>query len=127
MILGIGTDLVAIARVEEMMSRHRERFLSRVFTPSEREECLRRARPAMHFAARFAAKEAAMKAIGTGWAHGVRWVDMEVRSSGGTVPHLFLAGEAQAHAEARGVRQVLVSLSHDRDYAVAVVVATDGV
>ena len=126
MILGLGTDLVAIARVEELLFRHRERFLSRVYTPSECEECLRRARPAMHLAARLAAKEAAMKAIGTGWASGVRWVDMEVCSPGGTVPRLSLAGEARAHAEARGIREVLVSLSHDRDYAVAVVVATDG-
>ena len=75
MILGLGTDLVAIARVEAMLSRHGERFLSRVFTPTEQTECLRRARPPMHLAARLAAKEAAMKALGTGWSQGVRWLD----------------------------------------------------
>ena len=94
MILGIGTDLVAVPRVEEVLSRHRQRFLDRVFTPAEQADCLGRARPAMHLAARLAAKEAAMKALGTGWGLGVRW-------------------------------QAMVSLSHDGDYAIAVVVATD--
>jgi len=125
MILGIGTDLVAIPRVEEVLARHRERFLDRVFTPAEQADCLGRARPAMHLAARLAAKEAAMKALGTGWGLGVRWQDVEVRSGTATPPTLRLAGSARAHAEARGIRQAMVSLSHDGDYAIAVVVATD--
>ncbi len=126
MILGLGTDLVAIARVEAMLSRHGERFLSRVFTPTEQAECLRRARPAMHLAARLAAKEAARKALGTGWSQGVRWLDVEIQSAGDTPPRLRLDGAARRHAEARGIRQALVSLSHDGAYAVAVVTATDG-
>jgi holo-[acyl-carrier protein] synthase len=126
MILGLGTDLVAIARVEAMLSRHGERFLRRVFTPTEQAECLRRARPAMHLAARLAAKEAAMKALGTGWSQGVRWLDVEVHSKGDTPPNLHLGGVARTHAEARGIRQTLVSLSHDGAYALAVVTATDG-
>jgi holo-[acyl-carrier protein] synthase len=126
MILGLGTDLVAIARVEALLSRHGERFLSRVFTPTERAECLRRARPAMHLAARLAAKEAAMKALGTGWSLGVRWLDVEVHSRGDTPPSLQLDGVARTRADARGIRQTLVSLSHDGGYALAVVMATDG-
>jgi holo-[acyl-carrier protein] synthase len=126
MILGVGTDLVAIARVEDLVSRHGERFLNRVFTPKEREQCLGRARPAVHLAARVAAKEAAMKALGTGWSLGVRWLDVEVQSGGGAPPVLRLDGVARARADARGIRQTLVSLSHDGGYALAVVMATDG-
>jgi holo-[acyl-carrier protein] synthase len=125
MILGLGTDLVAIGRVEEVLWRHRGRFLDRVFTPAEQADCLSRARPARHLAARLAAKEAAMKALGTGWGLGVRWQDVEVDSGVSTPPTLRLTGVAKERAEARGIRQALVSLSHDGDYAIAVVVATD--
>jgi holo-[acyl-carrier protein] synthase len=125
MILGLGTDLVAISRVEEMLSRHGERFLHRVFTVPEQSDCLGRARPAPHLAARLAAKEATMKALGTGWGLGVRWQDVEVQSGGTTPPSLRLGGVAKERAEALGIRQALVSLSHDGDYAIAVVVATD--
>lgn len=125
MIRGLGTDLVAIPRVESLLARHRERFLSRVFTAAEQAECLGRARPAIHLAARVAAKEAAMKALGSGWGLGVGWLDVEVRSKDGTPPSLVLAGAARARAEAQGIRQTLVSLSHDGEYALAVVIATD--
>jgi len=125
MIRGLGTDLVAIPRVESLLARHRERFLSRVFTAAEQAECLRRARPAIHLAARVAAKEAAMKALGSGWGLGVQWLDVEVRSKDGTPPSLVLAGAARARAEALGIRQTLVSLSHDGEYALAVVIAAD--
>ena len=108
------------------MSRHGERFLNRVFTPEEQADCLRRARPAMHLAARLAAKEAAMKAVGTGWSAGVRWLDIEVRSPGDTPPSVHLDGVAKTRAEARGARHYLVSLSHDGGFALAVVVITDG-
>lgn len=126
MILGLGTDLVAIARVEALLARHGDRFLHRVFTEVERADCVRRARPAVHLAARLAAKEAAMKAIGTGWSLGVRWLDIEVRSSGGSRPTIRLDGAARNRAETQGIREALVSLSHDGGYALAVVMATDG-
>jgi holo-[acyl-carrier protein] synthase len=125
MILGLGTDLVAIRRVEEVLSRHRGRFLDRVFTQAEQADCLGRARPAVHLAARLAAKEAAMKALGTGWGLGVRWQDVEVHSGSSAPPLLRLAGVAKQRAEALGIRQAMVSLSHEGDYAIAVVVATD--
>jgi holo-[acyl-carrier protein] synthase len=72
-----------------------------------------------------AAKEATMKALGSGWGLGVGWLDVEVRSKDGTPPSLVLAGAARARAEAQGIRQTLVSLSHDGEYALAVVIATD--
>jgi holo-[acyl-carrier protein] synthase len=125
MILGLGTDLVAVSRVEAVLRRHRARFLDRVFTAGEQAECLARARPAVHLAARLAAKEAAMKALGSGWGAGVRWQDVEVQSAGGDPPRLMLEGAARVRAEARGVRQALVSLSHDGEYALAVVVLAD--
>lgn len=125
MILGLGTDLVAIDRVEGVLARHGERFLDRVFTPGERTDCLSRSRPARHLAARLAAKEAAMKALGTGWGLGVRWQDIEIRSGGASPPSLQLSGAARERAEAQGIRQTAVSLSHDGEYAIAVVVATD--
>jgi holo-[acyl-carrier protein] synthase len=125
MILGLGTDLVAISRVEAILARHRERFLARVFTPAERADCLHRARPAAHLAARVAAKEAAMKALGTGWGQGVHWQEIEVRSAGQQPPLLELCGAARRAAERQGVRHTRVSLSHDGDYAIAVVIFTD--
>jgi len=124
MILGLGTDLVSIPRVESLLLRHEGRFLARVFTPAEQAECLRRARPATHLAARLAAKEATMKALGSGWGLGVRWLDVEVRSAGGTPPSLALGGVARARADAQGIRETQVSLSHDGEYALAVVIAT---
>ncbi len=125
MILGLGTDLVAVPRLEAVLSRNRERFLGRVFTPAEQADCLSRAHPARHLAARLAAKEAAMKALGTGWGLGIRWQDVEVQSGFAMPPVLRLSGAAKARADARGIRQALVSLSHDGDYAIAVVLATD--
>lgn len=126
MIVGVGTDLVAIDRVEAMMSQYGERFLRRVFTPLECDQCLGRARPAVHLAARLAAKEAAMKALGTGWSLGIRWRDVEIHSGGAAPPSLRLEGAARARADACGIRETLVSLSHDGGYALAVVMATDG-
>lgn len=122
---GLGTDLVAVDRVERILARHGERFLARVFTAGERAECLRRARPAVHLAARLAAKEAAMKALGSGWGAGVGWHDIEVCSDGETPPVLRLTGAAEARAAARGALRAWVSLSHDGGYALAAVVLTD--
>lgn len=123
MILGLGADVVAIARVDALLARYGGRFLARVFTPAERSECLGRARPAVHLAARLAAKEAAMKALGTGWGGGVSWHDLSVASGRQQAPALELSGGARREAERRGIRRTLVSLSHDGAYAFAVVVA----
>jgi holo-[acyl-carrier protein] synthase len=83
-IIGSGVDVIEIARIEAVLRRRGDRFERRVFTRREIEQCHRAGRPAPHFAVRFAAKEAVMKAVGTGWAHGVRWVDIETREQAST-------------------------------------------
>ncbi len=80
MIIGSGVDVIEIARIERVLGERGDRFERRVFSPAEIEDCRRTRRPAAHYAIRFAAKEAVMKAVGTGWAHGVRWVDIEIQS-----------------------------------------------
>ncbi len=122
MVVGLGSDLVDVRRLAAILARRAERFLERVFTPSERELCRRRADSARAFAARFAAKEACMKALGTGWGQGVGFLDVEVVGGAGSPPQLVLRGAAAERARKLGVRGIHVSLTHDGDYAAAVVV-----
>lgn len=119
MILGIGIDLVEVARIEQALERG-ERFRRRLYTPGEIEYCLRHKEPARHFAARFAAKEAGMKALGTGWSNGVTWKDFEVRIDPRGRPLLFLTGRAAELAVAMGARHTVLSLAHDGGMATAV-------
>jgi holo-[acyl-carrier protein] synthase len=123
MVLGLGTDLIEIARVQDSMDRYGERFLHRVFTEGEIAYCLRKKNSAESFAARFAAKEAAAKALGTGISRGVSWKEFEVRREVGKRPTLHLSGRAEELAQSMGVRQVQLSLTHSRQLAMAVVVA----
>jgi holo-[acyl-carrier protein] synthase len=118
-IVGIGVDLAQIPRVRRMVERWDERFLRRVFTDGEIAYCRRRRDPVQHFAARFAAKEATLKALGTGLSLGVRWREMEVGRERGQAPTMTLHGRCREIALARGGRRVLVSLTHDGDYAMA--------
>ena len=123
MVVGVGVDLVLIPRIRRAMERWQERFLERVFTAEELAYSLRRRDPAEHLAARFAAKEATLKALGTGLSMGVRWREMEVRRPGGGRPTLSLSGRTATLGAARGIRALHVSLTHDGDYALAQVVA----
>jgi holo-[acyl-carrier protein] synthase len=123
MVVGIGIDVVEIARIRRLMERWQDRFLQRVFTEAELAYALRRHDPAQHLAARFAAKEATLKALGTGLSMGVRWREMEVRRGRGQPPQLELSGRTAELGEARGVRRLHVSLSHDAGLAVAQVLA----
>lgn len=116
---GIGVDLVKIPRMREVISRWDERFLRRVFTDREIDDCRARRDPAPHFAARFAAKEAGMKALGTGLRLGVTWRELEVRRAPDQAPTLELHGRTRELGLARGGRRMLLSLSHDGDYALA--------
>lgn len=119
-VLGIGIDLVPIPRMRRIMERWQERFLSRVFTPDEMAYCRRRKDPAPHFAARFAAKEAGLKALGTGLRLGVSWRELEVRRERGGPPMLVLHGRSRQLARARrGADRMLLALTHDGDYAIA--------
>lgn len=124
MIIGVGTDLVSVPRLRQAV-RRRDRLLDRLFTEAEVAECRRRADPAPHLAARFAAKEACLKALQIGWGGGVRWREVEVAGRGREVPRLILRGAAAARAAALGVRETYLSLAHEGEYALAFVVATD--
>lgn len=122
MIVGIGTDLMEIERVEHSIARFGERFLDRIFTAGERRYCERKKNAAESFAARFAAKEAGAKALGTGISRGVGWQDFEVRRAPGQRPELHLSGRAAELASQMGVVRVSLSLTHTRGLAMAVVV-----
>jgi holo-[acyl-carrier protein] synthase len=120
MIIGIGLDLCDVRRLERALAR--AGFRERVFADGEIRDCDRRARRHVHYAARFAAKEAFFKAIGTGWGRGVGWRDVAVDRRGDGPPRLRVGGAAARRAEALGVIRTHLSIAHDGDYAVAVVV-----
>ena len=122
---GIGVDLVKIPRMRDVISRWDERFLRRVFTEQEIAYCRRRRDPVPHFAARFAAKEAGMKALGTGLSMGVKWRELEVRRERGQAPRLLLHGRSRELGQARGGRTMLLSLTHEGDYALAQAMLVD--
>ena len=122
MIIAIGIDIVEVSRIEEVFARRGERFRDRVFTPGEIAYCENRGSRLMSYAARFAAKEAVMKGLGTGWGSGVGWRDIEVvvLEAGGPVIHL--RGHALERLLEIGARKVHLSLTHTRDLAMAEVV-----
>jgi len=122
MVIGVGTDLMEIARIQQSVDRFGERFLRRVFTPREIKYCLQKKNSAESLAARFAAKEAGAKALGTGISRGVGWLELEVTRSPGERPFLELSGRAAARAQSLGVAHVSLSLTHSRDTALAVVI-----
>jgi holo-[acyl-carrier protein] synthase len=118
-VVGIGVDLALIPRLRQMVARWDDRFLRRVFTDEEIAYCRRRRDPIPHFAARFAAKEATLKALGTGLQLGVSWREMEVRRERGAAPTMVLSGRCRVIARAKGGDRVLLSLTHEGDYALA--------
>ncbi len=122
MIRGIGIDMVEVARIKESIARHGDRFTARIFTEAERAYCCGMKFPEIHFAARWAAKEAAFKVLGTGWGAGVRWRDVEVLHDARGAPVLALAGAARDRALALGIDRLHVSLTHTAAHAAAVVV-----
>jgi len=122
MIIALGIDIVEITRIGEVLGRRGERFRARVFTAGEIEYCEQRGSPLASYAARFAAKEAAMKALGTGWAGGIGWRDVEIVRLEGGKPAIKLAGRAEQRFAELGAVRVHVSLSHSGDLAIAQVV-----
>src|SRR5207244_5144158 len=122
MIVGNGIDIAEVHRIAEAMERFGDRFLHRIFTEGERRYCDSKANRVERFAARFAAKEAGMKALGTGWNHGVRWRDLEVRRQPGGRPTLMFHGKAAAFATELGVQHVALSLTHTAAEAIAQVI-----
>ncbi len=123
LIVGTGTDLTEIGRIQQAVNRYGDRFLQRVYTPAEVAYCRRKQRNAAEsLAARFAAKEAGAKALGTGIAKGVSWRELEVTHLPGGRPTLILHGRAAERAAAMGVSAIHLSLSHSRDMAIATVI-----
>lgn len=125
MILGIGVDIVEIDKLRLAMIRRGERLRDRAFTRSEIDYCEGRANKFQHYSARFAAKEAVFKAIGTGWRDGVSWQDAEVSNQMNGKPTLLLSGRTLELANLMGARKYWISLSHTDQYAVAQVVLED--
>ena len=125
MIVGLGVDIVEVKRIEAAIVRHGPAFLQRVFTQAEIDYCERHRNRYERYAGRFAVKEAAMKALGTGWTRGVRWVDIEVTREASGKPTLTLRGATREHAERLGVRHINVSITHSGDTAFAQVIFED--
>lgn len=121
MIVGVGTDLVQIERIHRVLERQPQRFIERVLTPHEREVCASKSNQAAYLAKRFAAKEAASKALGTGIGR-VSWQDFEVRNNSAGAPELHLSGAAAIRLSELGGQQVWLTMSDERDYVTAFVV-----
>jgi holo-[acyl-carrier protein] synthase len=122
MIVGTGIDIAEVPRIEASIARFRDRFLRRIFTEAEIAYCESKSNRVERYAARFAAKEAAMKAIGTGWNHGVTWRDVEICRQPGGRPTIVFHGKAAEFAIKLGAAHVALSLSHTEEYAIAQVI-----
>jgi holo-[acyl-carrier protein] synthase len=122
-IFGIGIDVVEVERIASAIERHGEPFLAKLFTASERSYCENQKKPALHYAARFAAKEAVSKALGTGIGGQAGWLDLEITRDPLGAPKLFLQGHAADFAKQHSISEIQISLTHAREYAAANAVA----
>jgi len=122
-VLAHGVDLIECRRIAEILERHGERFVERILTSRERVYVCSRRLPIPHLAGRFAAKEAILKALGTGWRGRVSWHDMEIINDSAGRPSVALTGESSRIAERLGIRRVLISITHTKDHAVASAIA----
>ena len=125
MIVGTGIDIVEVPRVAQAIERFGDRFLQRIYTPDEIRYCQSKRNAAERFAARFAAKEAGMKAIGTGWNKGIAWTEVEVVREAGGRPSLRYSGKAAGFAAKLGMKRASLSLSHTAQLAIAKVILED--
>ncbi len=122
-ILGIGTDIIECLRIAQMIERHGEQFINRVYTTAEIQYCQSRKLATQHFAGRWAAKEAVLKAMGTGWRRGIGWRDVELLSTSGGKPLVILHGGARDACDNLGIAQIMVTISHCRSHATAYALA----
>lgn len=122
-IYGIGIDVVEVERIASAIARHGELFLTRLFTPAERAYCSAQKKPELHYAARFAAKEAVSKALGTGIGGQAAWLDLEITRDPSGAPKLVLTGAAAEFTKLHGITDVQISLTHAREYAAANAIA----
>ena len=122
-VVGIGADIIECLRIAQMIERHAEQFITRVYTENEIEYCSARKAATQHYAGRWAAKEAVLKALGTGWVRGISWRDVEVRNGTGGQPSIVLSGGALDVSKKRGIETVMISISHCRSHATAYALA----
>ncbi len=122
-IVGIGTDIVECLRIGRLIEQHGELFLSRVFTAREIRYCQERKRAMEHFAGRWAAKEAILKSLGTGWQKGISWTDVEVRNDFSGQPRVLLCGGAKDVTQSLKIKDIMLSISHCHAYATAYALA----
>jgi holo-[acyl-carrier protein] synthase len=122
-ILGTGIDIVECLRIARMIDEHGELFITRVYTDAEIEYCSTRKAATQHYAGRWAAKEAVLKALGTGWRRGISWRDIEVLNDSHGAPFVVLQAGARDVCETAGIRQMHLSISHCRSHAVAYAIA----
>ncbi|MFK7738128.1 MAG: holo-ACP synthase [Pirellulaceae bacterium] len=118
-VIGIGTDIIECERIDQMIAKHGDTFLQRVYTGDEIEYCSGRKASNQHYAGRWAAKEAVLKALGTGWAHGIQWTDVEVVNLQGGRPVIALSGKAKEISIQQGIEEMMISISHCKHYATA--------
>lgn len=114
-----GIDMVECTRLQEMIDRHGQKFLDRVFTTVEQDYCRDKKRAVEHLAGRFAAKEAVLKVLGTGWRDGITWTDIEVHNSPSGQPNVRLTGRCRTIADELGLASILISISHIGTHAIA--------
>jgi holo-[acyl-carrier protein] synthase len=122
-VLGIGTDIIECLRIAQMIDRHGDLFINRVYTEHEIEYCSTKKAATQHYAGRWAAKEAVLKALGTGWIKGISWRDIEVRHKPGGAPTVALCGGAREVLERSGITRLHISISHCRSHATALAIA----
>jgi holo-[acyl-carrier protein] synthase len=122
-ILGIGSDIVECLRIAQIIERHGELFIQRVYTEAEISYCSSKSAATQHYAAHWAAKEAVLKALGTDWRRGIRWRDIEIRHHIGDAPTIALCGGARDLLERSGTRKMHISMSHCRSHATAYAIA----
>ena len=125
MIIGLGTDIVEVERIARMMADHGDHFLERVFTPNEIAHCQPRRDSSPHYAGRWAAKEAVMKVLGTGFTPEVGWTDVEINVRPSGQPYVVLHGSAQALAHRLHITEILVTISHTKTYATATAIGVN--
>ena len=122
-IIAHGIDLVDFPRIERMIERHGDRFVDRVFTAAEQDYARKHRRPVERYAGRFAAKEAVLKLVGTGWRGQIAWTDIEVRNDPLGRPEVILSGQVQQIAQSMGIERISISITHTADFAMASAVA----
>ena len=125
-IIAHGIDLVDFGRIEEMLEKHPQRFLKRVYTAAEQADADKHVRRVEKLAGRFAAKEAVMKLIGTGWRDGVAWTDIEVVNNPLGQPIVTITGKVKEFADQKGIEQITLSITHTSNFAIASAVALQG-